>query len=82
MGKDQFSQTLLDVKNVHQSPIVGIKILKRANPSLGRDTTRNIRPQICLIHSILRQHKTHLRKFFSFQILYQKITQVMENLKF
>jgi hypothetical protein len=49
MGKDQFSQTLLDVKNVHQSPIGGIKILKRANPSLGHDTTRNIRPQICLI---------------------------------
>jgi hypothetical protein len=26
MGKDQFSQTLLDIKNVHQPPIVGIQI--------------------------------------------------------
>lgn len=64
MGKDQFCQTLVDIKNVHQPPIVGIKILKRANPSLGHDITTNIKPQIFLIHPILKQHRTHLKKFF------------------
>jgi len=36
------------------------------NPSLG--TTRNITPQIFQTHSILEQHKTHLKNTFHFEI--------------
>jgi hypothetical protein len=47
-----------------------------ANLSLG-GTTKNVTPQIFVTHPTSKQHKNHIKKIFSFQITYQKVTQVM-----
>jgi len=39
--------------------------------------TRNVTSQISMTRPILGQHRTHIKKSFSFQIIYQKVTQVM-----
>jgi hypothetical protein len=46
-----------------------------ANLFLG-DTTRNVTPQISVTPTS-RQHRTHIKKTFSFQIIYQEVTQIM-----
>jgi hypothetical protein len=47
-----------------------------ANLSLG-GTIRNIMPQIVETHRIARKQKIHKKNSFSFQIIYEKVTQVM-----
>jgi len=44
------------------------------NLSLG-GTTKNVTPQIFEAHPTLEQHRIHINK--TFQIIYQKVTQVM-----
>jgi hypothetical protein len=46
------------------------------NLSLG-GTTRDVTTQIFVTHPTLGQHRTHIKKDFSFQIIYQKVTHVM-----
>jgi hypothetical protein len=45
------------------------------NLSLGV-TTKNVTPQTYETHSTSEQHRTHIKKV-SFQIFYQKVTQLM-----
>ncbi len=47
-----------------------------ANLFLG-GTSRNLTPQISVTHPTSRQHRTHIKIKKSFQIIYQKVTQVM-----
>jgi len=50
-------------------------IVYRVNLSLG-GPTKNVTPQIFKTCSTLGQHRTCIKKNFSFQIIYQNLTQV------
>jgi uncharacterized protein YukJ len=63
-------QTLSTIK----TNVVSIQI--SANLSLG-GPTRSITNQIFVTHPTLGQHRTHIKKKNSFQIMYQKVTQVI-----
>jgi hypothetical protein len=50
--------------------------LLKTNPSLG-DTLTNVTSQNFETHRTSKQHRNHLRKKNSFQILYGKIIEVI-----